>query len=291
MTATKKRQAVHFVSGRGARTVRKRKRALVAVPVPAPETFPVPAQQEGRVAIPSGLALPQIAMPSWLSLVPKLSAVLLVIALAAVLYEFLEDERFFVYDFEATGLQHLSKEELEQAGSFVGYNVFFVNSSAIEGRLVKLPEVKSVRVSSGLPNRLAVDVEEREPVMTWMIGNDSYWVDGSGIGFRARGNQADLPLVRDADQDVIAPGQSVVPAGVAAVQALRSAWPTGPRLLEWSQARGLAFGEEHGWKIYLGDASDMRAKVIKLRILIPQLASQNVKVKSIDISKGDPFYQ
>ncbi|MCL5950832.1 MAG: FtsQ-type POTRA domain-containing protein [Chloroflexi bacterium] len=281
MTATKKSQPVRFVSGRGARGARTRKRDMTI------------AQPLGHLhrAAPRITTLPRVQAPSWQALEPKFTAVVLIIAFALVLSKFLNDKRFLVYDFETTGLQRLTKGEMERAGGFVGYNVFFIDPSAIERRLAQMPEVKSAQVHTGLVNQLEIDVIEREPEMTWVVGNDSYWVDSSGIAFRARANLPDLPLVRDMDKYPVKPGGPVEPPAVAAVQALRTAWPSGPHVLEWSLARGLAWTDEHGWKIYLGNSHEMESKIVKLRLLVSQLSSQNAKVKFIDLSKGDPFYQ
>jgi hypothetical protein len=67
--------------------------------------------------------------------------------------------------------------------------------------------------------------------------------------------------------------------------------PDSPRNLEWSRANGISFTDSHGWKVYLGDANNMPAKVAALRVLLSQLSSQNAKIRFIDLGKGDPYYQ
>ncbi len=227
---------------------------------------------------------------SWDLLRPKLLALALTVALIATLAAFYNADAFYVYDFQVSGLNRLTKGDVERVGGFKGYNIFFVDPALVERTLVQVPEIKSAQVSVGFPNVVQVRVQEREPQMTWIKGNDAVWVDAEGIGFRARSNLVQLPEIRDLDQGAWK-ADANQRRGVAAVTALRAAWPEAPRHLEWSAARGLALNDEHGWKIYLGDADQMAGKVAKMRVLVSALVTQNAKIKFIDLSKGDPFYQ
>lgn len=207
------------------------------------------------------------------------------------LFEFFNGDAFYVYNFDITGTRFLTRAVIESTSGLIGYNIFFVDARAVEHSLSKLPEVKSVQVSTGLPNLVNVQIEERVPEIMWLRGTDAYWLDHDGIVFRARSNLTQLPVIRDLDQVAVKPGQSIQSQAFAAYLALRSAAPAAPRVFEWSSVRGLAYVDDHGWKIYLGDSSEMAGKLAKLGALVSQLASQNAHLTFIDLSKGDPFYQ
>jgi cell division protein FtsQ len=185
----------------------------------------------------------------------------------------------------------VSDGEIEKASGVIGYSIFFIDPRPVERALTKLPEVKAAHVTTQLPNQLTVDILERQPQIIWQRNTESYWIDTDGIFFRARVNLPQLPLIRDLDQSPVSVGQAAQPNAVAAYWALREAMPESARVLEWSAARGLAFTDERGWKIYLGDASGMPGKIATLRGLVKQLVAQNVKIKFIDMGKGDPYYQ
>jgi cell division protein FtsQ len=221
----------------------------------------------------------------------KIVAAALIWVLVVALYEFYNADLFYVFDLDAIGLQYLSKGEVEHASGVIGYNIFFVDTLAVERALGRLPGVRSAHVTLEIPNRMVVEIEERQPEIVWLRGAETYWVDADGIGFLAQTELLELPVVRDLDQAVVRPGQRVQPAAIAAVGALFEAWPDAPRVFEWSAARGLALTNERGWKIYFGDAAEMASKVAKLRALIPQLVAQNATIKFIDLGKGDPYYQ
>ncbi len=233
----------------------------------------------------------------WDDAQPKLLALALAVALIAALVGFFNTDQFYLYDVQVTGSKYLAKTEIEKAAGVIGYNIFFVETPTIERSIGKLPEVKSVRVTTSLPNHLGVQVVERKPELVWVRGNEPYWVDADGISFKARTNIADMTFVRDLDQTAVTLGQPVRPGAVAAVLALRDAWSVGttlstaPRVLEFSTAHGLGFNDERGWKVYLGDASHMGGKLAEYRAVTAQLVSQNVKIRFIDLGKGDPYYQ
>jgi cell division septal protein FtsQ len=142
-----------------------------------------------------------------------------------------------------------------------------------------------------LPSRVSVVIEERQPEVVWQRGPENYWVDADGIVFRARASVSNVPTLRDVDTSPIKLGQKLYAAPLDAYHALRLAWSDAPHNLEWSNQRGLTYTDEHGWKIYLGDASEMAGKLAKLRALVPQLVGRNPSIRFIDVGKGDPYYQ
>jgi cell division septal protein FtsQ len=221
----------------------------------------------------------------------KLIALALIVLIAAVTFFVFITDTFYVYHLEIAGMRNLTAAEVQPASGVMGHNIFFVEARSVERAIAKLPEVKSVRVTTGIPSRVSVDIVERKPEISWLRGNEVYWVDLDGIGFRARTNLAELPVIRDLDQKAIKLGERVYPDAVNAFWEFRAAYPSGPRSVEWSAARGLAFTDERGWRIYMGDANEMAGKVAKLRALVAQLVAQNARIRFIDLGRGEPYYQ
>jgi cell division septal protein FtsQ len=221
----------------------------------------------------------------------KILAAILGLALSAGLYEFFDADLFFVSQVDVQGLNILAKSEVERASGLIGYNAFFVEPSQVERAVQKMPEIKSAHVMIGFPSSALVQIEERVPELVWFAGDSSSWVDGEGIAFRARLPRPELPTLRDLNPTGVQPGKRVNPAAFNTVRALRAAWTDSPKSFEWSSSIGLATVDEHGWKILLGDASDMELKVQKLKALVSRLQTQGTRVKFIDLGKGDPYYQ
>ncbi len=222
---------------------------------------------------------------------PRVIALGMLVALAIVLCVFFASDYFYVFQFNIVGARYVTPAEIEQASGIRGYNVFFIDARTVERALMRLPEVKSARVTVRLPNDVTMEIEERHPIVVWQRGDASYWVDAEGVLLRARASLPDLPTVRDFDAGTFTLGQRAPANAFAAFWALRAAMPDSPRALEWSSARGIAFTDEHGWKIYLGTAENMPGKIVLLRALVAQLVAQNAKIRFIDLGKGDPYYQ
>lgn len=237
------------------------------------------------------LSAPTWAGNLWATQRPKVFALVLLLVLGATLYVFFDTDYFYVYHFNITGARYVTAAEIEKASGIRGYNIFFIDARAVERALRKLPEVKAARVTTRLPNYVALEIQERQPVFVWLRGAETFWIDADGVFLRARAPLPELPTVRDLDSSAIQPGQRAQADAVAAVWALRAAMPESPRALEWSAARGIAFTDERGWKIYLGDANAMPGKVAILRALVAQLVAQNARIRFIDLGKGDPYYQ
>ncbi len=238
------------------------------------------AEGAWSVPRPRGLALPRA----------KIVAALLLSLFAAALVVFFNADLFYVFDFELEGARYLTRGEVERASGIAGYNIFFVDPRAVERALLKLPEVKSARVTTDWPNRVTIRIEERQPMLVWQRGAETNWVDASGIVLRARASLA-LPTLRDLDQSPVKPGARAPAAPLEAWWAFRDAWAEGPRAVEWSAQRGLAFTDERGWKIYLGGAEDMPGKLAVYRALVAQLVARNARIRFIDLGKGNPYFQ
>jgi cell division septal protein FtsQ len=246
-----------------------------------------------RVNVMAGgtMTQPKQWLDTWMQDRPRLIAIGLILLIGLSAFWVFNTDTFYVYKLDVVGTGYLTAAEIEQASGIMNYNIFFVDARSVERALAKLPEVKTVRVTTNLPNRVSINIVERKPEITWLRGNEMYWVDVDGIGFRARTNLAELPVIRDLDQTTVKPGQPIHPDAINAFWAFRRAWVDGPRNVEWSNARGLTFTDERGWKIYLGDANEMAGKLAKLRALVAQLVAQNARIRFIDLGRGEPYYQ
>lgn len=252
-----------------------------------------PARRPRRVNLLASRTMPRTTR--WLKIPnidrARMVALMIVALIAALGFVVFNTDLFYVYDLDIAGTRYLTAAEIQKASGIMNYNIFFVDARAVQRALERLPEVKSAQVSTHLPNQVSINIVERKPEITWLRGNETYWVDLDSVAIRARTNLPELPTIRDLDQTPVKPGQRVNADAINAFWAFRAAYIDGPRAVEWSAARGLAYTDEHGWKIYLGDANEMAGKVAKLRALIPQLVAQNARIKFIDVGRGEPYYQ
>jgi cell division protein FtsQ len=93
-----------------------------------------------------------------------------------------------------------------------GTNLFALDPDAIEDRVMVLPGVRSVRVVRRLPNRVAIEVEEREPyalVNVTGAGDASglFWIDAEGrlVGSARRPGSPPLPILSGVERPAVDP--------------------------------------------------------------------------------------
>lgn len=102
-------------------------------------------------------------------------------------------------DIEISGVRNASRAQvMEIAGSDIGRNVFFVPLEDRRQQLERIPWIRSASVMRLLPNRIAVEIEERTPVAKVQIGSRISLIDAGGVvlGVPAtRGTKYSFPVI------------------------------------------------------------------------------------------------
>jgi cell division protein FtsQ len=108
--------------------------------------------------------------------------------------------RFALEQIELVGARRMTSEGLaRRAGIQLGQNVFAIDLSAAEQKILDDPWVKEARVIRKLPGRLRIEVAEREAHALAVFDDSLYLLTRSGEPFKAfeadGGDPHDLPLV------------------------------------------------------------------------------------------------
>lgn len=134
------------------------------------------------------------------------------------------------------------------------------------------PAFRQVRVWAGFPNRVYVQVEEREPVLVWKDRGQTYWVDAQGVRFYAYGPA-------DPDWPVVEAGTNHVKLTADAVAHLLDLARRIPyRPLMYHSRYGFGWRDPGGWPVYLGDSlDDLGPRLTLYRNLQAELKRRGVK--------------
>ena len=82
---------------------------------------------------------------------------------------------------DGPSLRWTSAEALDAAvGVAPGTNVFEIDTAPIEARLRALPAVAGATVRIGLPASLELQVDERQPILAWRVGETVFLADRDG---------------------------------------------------------------------------------------------------------------
>ncbi len=106
--------------------------------------------------------------------------------------------RFAIKDIQISGTARTTRESLIKAsGVSLGDNLFKLNLSVTENRLLKDPWIRDVHVSRQLPSTLHVEIDEREASAVTVLAGHLLLVTRQGETFKEFANEdpSDLPTI------------------------------------------------------------------------------------------------
>lgn len=226
----------------------------------------------------------------------KLAGLALVLAAAVALVAFSTSPAFFVYSDETryVGLHLLTPEVVWKAtGIPDGLSVFFVHTDRITQALKALPEVKDVRVTLRIPNRLTIAITERTVRAAWTQAGTTWWVDETGrVLAPAQGEiPADTLRIQSMVSATLQPGNDVSAAAVRAALRYHELVPEVMRF-RYAEDTGLSLVMPDGWPVHVGDDGDSELKVARLGQLMQHFAQRGIRPVYVDLRAPDaPAYR
>lgn len=113
---------------------------------------------------------------------------------------------FAIRETSVRGLNELTEKDiLTLADVKPAQNLLAVNKKAIERRVGDNPWVKNIYVGRELPDRLVLELKERQPLALFKSKNDFYLVDTEGSLFKKinQHDEVDLPVITGVGQEEI----------------------------------------------------------------------------------------
>ncbi|MGH2619000.1 MAG: cell division protein FtsQ/DivIB [Anaerolineales bacterium] len=260
----------------GGATARPRRRRTLALPVEVGAELSLPA-------------LPALRMG------PRaLTAVLLGIW-ALTIHAAWTGARFEVTDIGIEGAKLLTEAQIRSIARLHGLPSFAVDPQAVEQRLESYAEIDGAEVRVRWPNQVAIEVQERRPIVEWQDGTQVWWLNASGVAFIQREPYpglvrvvAEQPVL-EIDEDALLPAilPEVLWEAVAVAEQL-------PHIgdLTYSPTHGIGFEDPRGWKVIVGQGGDLKAKLEVYAALTGQLMERGVKVQLVNIEDPSaPYYK
>lgn len=128
-------------------------------------------------------------------------------------------DMFLVSGVNVKGVKRLSEDDLKDvAGVFTGQNIFRADIDAAARRLSALPWVREARIHRRLPNKISIEVMERNPAAVLETGKARYLIDDGGVAIeraaRVQTGRPGLPLIIARDARAV-PGEPIAHDGIA----------------------------------------------------------------------------
>jgi hypothetical protein len=125
----------------------------------------------------------------------------------------------------------------------------------------------------------------------WQSGDTIWWVDQEGIIVPPKGDAVGMLRIVDDDLQQLEAGYQIDPAIVEGAQTLHLLVPE-VSVMRYSRSQGLAVSTPEGWPVYLGDGSQIKAKLVVLTALLADLHERNIAPILIDVRDPlRPFYK
>jgi len=139
---------------------------------------------------------------------PRLSpvragAALAMLASAAAVYGVGASPAFEAVAVDLAGIRYSDETELRRRLAIPeGTNLFGLATDSLEARLLEVPTVARASVSVRLPGTVVVEIDERDPILVWQVGERRLLTDRDGTLFaplpaRPGSEAAALPVVVD----------------------------------------------------------------------------------------------
>lgn len=200
----------------------------------------------------------------------------------------------------AAGLSTLPA--LQRVTQVVGTNIFRVNTAQLEEDLGRIPSVRRVRVLTALPDRLIVEIIEREPKAIWRTSQGPLLVDEEGVIIATAdtppGGLAGRPSlleILDQDQQGLAPGMTIDRRAIALAARLSVLLPAAGlpvREFQYSTRLGLVALTEPGIQVVFGADGPVEARVSDLLTVLEVARRRGDQVRLVDVRpEGRPYYQ
>lgn len=206
----------------------------------------------------------------------RLLSGLLVIVLGFIVYMLWYSPIFTVSTLDVAGLVRLTNEEINSVANVIGKSIILVSPSNLEQNLqAAFPELVNVSVDTQVPNKVAVNLVERQPVFTWHQDGQTFWVDADGVAYKPNGEGGPSITVQGSEllsitppdseniEEEIKPSQTLPVELVNAILTVSQEAPENTPLV-YDSRHGLGWQDPRGWQVFFGKGDDQ----IDMKLLV-----------------------
>jgi cell division septal protein FtsQ len=184
---------------------------------------------------------------------------------------------------------------LQYVTQAVGTNIFRVSGAQLEEELQRIPSIRHARVLLVLPDRLVVQIVEREPKAIWRTRDSTFLVDAEGY-IVAQGESPAVKLViHDQEPRTLQPGETVDRHALSMAERLAVLLPEAGLPVQefrYSARQGLLAVTETGSQVLVGYDTQPEARVAEVVGVLEVAKRRGEKVGLVDVRPdGRPYYQ
>ncbi len=245
----------------------------------------------------------------------------LAVVLMAVILLFTNLTVFQVNTISVDGLQRLTPEDIAPVIQQHSTSIFLIDRNEIvEALSFAFPELTITSLKTSLPSNVKITVTERQPILSWTVGDSTVWVDSEGVVFPPRGDAGTIlyvysddamPLTRttpipedplqyfnialDRAESKLTPEEALkhmAPAVLKAALDFATVMPEGSPLV-YDTVSGMGWQDPRGWTVFFGSSlQNMSFKQAEYQAIIDRLAVLGIAPTTISVEYADaPYYR
>jgi len=223
---------------------------------------------------------------------------------------------------DVTGVKRVTAADIQAVVDNNNRSIFTLDrQKTINAIEVAFPELTHISLRVVFPNKVVLNVQERQPILAWASGDTTQWISADGVIMPVRGDGGTLPtiqasvsapaLVTEAEAaaaaeaskdaaDTTKKSSAVVPAEtikyidpqiLSAAISLTAQMPEGASLI-YDPVSGMGFTDPRGWKAYFGvDFSNLQFKQAEYETIVDRLKKLGITPTMISVAFSDaPYY-
>ncbi len=228
---------------------------------------------------------------------------------------------FEVKNIQVEGLQRVQLADVQTVIENATGSIFTLDiQQVLRAVALTYPELTNINLAVDTSGALKMTVVERQPVLAWMVGDTTVWVDAEGVIMTPRGEVGPLlmvksdfaaPLVKPiihisspldyanrvlhlienplTPEDVI---NYIDPTVLKAAIDLNSQLPSGA-ILVYDSISGMGWQDPRGWKVYFGlSLENIQFKQTEYQAIVDRLTELGIKPHTISVEHIDsPYYR
>jgi cell division septal protein FtsQ len=204
--------------------------------------------------------------------------------------------RLAIEEVAVTGNEVVAAEDIQRTAGLEGRNSLTVNAGDVRRALKRLPGVADAEVAVLFPNRVTINVRERQPWAIWQARGGRFVIDEEGSVLRKAGDAEQMFSLNDLENRLLAPGSHVDAAVVRLAMRLSTEFPaqTGVRVqrFEYTEPAGLTVVTANGWRARFGDAANLECKLPTVRAILDAAAQKKLGVETVDVRNCErPYFR
>jgi cell division protein FtsQ len=203
-------------------------------------------------------------------------AILIAAFVVYALYYFSQSSFFALQKIEVSGQSHLTPAEVaSQSGLSDGVNIFQINLNQAREHLLTDPWIVGAVLRRQLPNKVEIDVEERQPSALLIAGQNWLVLDRNGVCIDNLPSLRlySLPIITGLTPDTTEPGKKISASPVLPVvlAALDLSVEDFFSEVDLANPESLIGYTRDGIPIYLGDSQNLHSKLLTAQSLMAGL--------------------